>query len=102
MPMHIDQPGHQRASIARDSPGVSAIGCNRIAGDFFDPVPADENVHACAQRVVLAIENTNILKEDVGGWLSGSGLTSRTTKAPAPDETITSTLSLMNSSAISR
>src|SRR5262245_16443492 len=31
MPVHVDQPGHQRASVARDDPGVSAIGCNRIA-----------------------------------------------------------------------
>ena len=72
VPVHVDQPGHQRAPAAVDDLGVgAAIGWNRICRDLLDRVPADENVHAGAQRVALAVEDADVLEEDDGGWLSG-------------------------------
>ena len=54
VPVHVDQPGHQRAPAAVDDVGVGeALGRNRVFRDLLDRVPADENVHGGAQRSLL-------------------------------------------------
>ena len=45
MPVHVDQPGHQRAPAALDEHGGGApIGRDRTCGDTFDLIPAHQNV----------------------------------------------------------
>ena len=45
VPVHVDQAGHEGAAVAVDDfGGGAAVGGNRVGGDLFDLVAADEDV----------------------------------------------------------
>jgi hypothetical protein len=63
MPVHVDQPGHERAPATLDEHGGGAsIGRDRTCGNTFDLVPAHQNVSRRSKGAALAVKNPDVLK----------------------------------------
>jgi hypothetical protein len=72
MPMRVDEARHERTPTTDDDLSRGApIDLDGIFGDFFDGVAANEDVHARAELIAFAVENTNVLEQRECGWLGG-------------------------------
>jgi len=75
VPVHVNQPWHQRATAAVYEHGVgSAVDRQRCGGDFLNLAPAHKNVRRRGEGNAFPVEDSNILEQ--GDW-SGRGILRR-------------------------
>jgi hypothetical protein len=63
VPVHVDQPGHQRAPATVDEHGGGTlIGRDRTCGDTLDLIPAHQDVSRSCKNAAFAVKNPDVLK----------------------------------------
>ena len=70
--MRVYETWHERtATTGYDLSRGVPIDRNGVFRNLFDGIAADKNIHTHAQRLSLAVEDTNVLEQCKRGWLSG-------------------------------